>query len=111
MFLNELKFKLIVKWYQTWDQSKDVKSIIILLIQIELRLQSIKDVSKAEYNNSVISSRSIMTTEEDDAMNLNAITQSWNSLKKNSSKWLTWCKHYKACFMCENKNYAKSKCF
>ena len=87
-----------------------MKSIITLLIQIELRLQLTKDVSKAEYDNSTASSRLIMTTEEDNAMNLSAITQSQNSLKKNLSEWLTWCKHHKACFMCEDKNHAKSKC-
>ena len=38
MFLNELKSELIVEWYQTWNQSEDVKSIVTLLIQIELRL-------------------------------------------------------------------------
>ena len=110
MFLNELKSKLMTEWYQTWNQSEDVKSIVMLLIQIELRLQLTKDVSKAEYDNSTASSRLIMTTEEDNAMNLSAITQSQNSLKKNLSEWLTWCKHHKACFVCENKNHAKSKC-
>ena len=58
----------------------------MLLIQIELKLQSTKDVLKAEYDNSITSSRSITMTEEDDVMNLSAITQSQNSSKKNSSK-------------------------
>ena len=110
MFLNELKSELIAEWYQTWDQSEDVKSIITLLIQIELKLWSTRDVLKTEYDNSITSSRSIMMMKEDDVMNLNAITQSQNSLKKNSLEWLTWCKHHKACFVCENKNHAKSKC-
>ena len=87
-----------------------MKSIITLLIQIKLRLQLIKNVLKTKYNNSVTFSRSIIITEENDVMNLSTITQSWNLLKKNLSKWSAWCKHYKVCFMCENKNYAKSKC-
>ena len=74
MFLNELKFELIIKWYQTQNQSENVKSIITLLIQIELRLQLIKDVLKAEYDNFITSSKSIITTKEDNVMNLNAIT-------------------------------------
>ena len=110
MFLNELKSELIAEWYQTQNQLEDVKSIVMLFIQIELRLWSVKDVLKTKYDNSVTFLRSIMITEEDDVMNLSAITQSWNSLKKNLLKWLTWCKHHKACFMCENKNHAKSKC-
>ena len=87
-----------------------MKSIVILLIQIELKLQLIKDVLRAEYDNFIISSKSIMMMKEDNVINLNAITQSQNSLKKNLLKWLTWCKHHKACFMCENKNHAKNKC-
>ena len=53
-----------------------MKSIVTLLIQIELRLQSARDVSEAEYDNSIASSRSIMMMKEDDVMNLSAITQS-----------------------------------
>ena len=64
-----------------------MKSIVILLIQIKLKLQLTKDVLKAEYSNSVIFLKSIIMTKEDDAMNLNAITQLWNSLKKNLLKW------------------------
>ena len=74
MFLNELKSELMTEWYQTWNQSKDMKSIVTLLIQIELRLQLTKDVSEAEYDNSITSSKSITMIEEDDAMNLSAIT-------------------------------------
>ena len=66
-----------------------MKSIITLLIQIELRLQLTRDVLRAEYDNFITSSRLITITKEDDAMNLSAITQLWNSLKKNLSKWLT----------------------
>ena len=43
-------------------------------------------MSEVEYDNSVTFSKSIKTTEEDDIMNLSAITQSQNLLKKNSSK-------------------------
>ena len=86
MFLNELKSELMTEWYQTWDQSKDVKSIVTLLIQIELRLQLTRDVLRAEYNNSITFSKSIIMMKKDDTMNLSAITQSWNLLKKNLSK-------------------------
>ena len=61
-----------------------------MLIQIELRLQLIKNVLKVEYDNSVAFSKLIiMTMKKNDVINLSAITQSWNSLKKNLLKWLT----------------------
>ena len=59
-----------------------MKSIIILLIQIKLRLQSTKNMLRAKYNNFVIFLRLIMTTKENKVMNFNAITQSQNLLKK-----------------------------
>ena len=52
-----------------------------------MKLQLIRDVLKAEYNNFIVSSRSITIIKENDVMNLNAITQSQNLLKKNSLKW------------------------
>ena len=39
-------------------------------------MKSIKDVLKAEYNNFVTFSKSIMTMKKNDIMNLSAITQS-----------------------------------
>ena len=53
-----------------------MKSIITLFIQIKLRLQLIKNVSKTKYNNFITFLKSIIIIEENDIMNLNAITQS-----------------------------------
>ena len=63
-----------------------MKLIVTLLIQIKLKLQSAKDVLRAEYNNFIIFLKSIIIIKEDDVMNFNVITQSQNLLKKNLLK-------------------------
>ena len=65
-----------------------MKSIIMLFIQIELKLQSIRNVLRAKYDNFITFLKLIIITKENDVINFNAITQLWNSSKKNSLKWL-----------------------